>query len=459
MKLRFSLSLTLTVAALACAAWPAVAAPSADELRKLGTTLTPFGAEKAGNKDGTIPEYTGGLTTPPPGYDPKRPGWLVDPFANDKPLLRIDAKNVDKHADKLSPGTIDLIKRYPTFFVDVYPTRRTVAYPESVGENSVKNASGGRCQVINGGAGLDVSKGCGKGFPFPLPANGLEVLWNHHFRYLGPAVMFRYQGRYVKPSGEVVQTNDSFVQNDYPMYFPGDAKPDTFFVQRAEARGPARFAGQTSMYWDKVADSERVSYSYQPATRRVRLAPDLAADMPIATMGGAVLYDEAAQFQGNPSRFDWKLLGKKEIYIPYNAYKFAFPSEGSGCDPKSLLTPKHPKADCIRWELHRVWHVQATLKADKRHVYSKRDFFYDEDSWYHGLQENYDQGGRLYRVILAAGVPDYAARLGGNDVSVSMDLNSGIYFIPTVVDGRVRTQPLSPATLAPDSLSSMILKY
>lgn len=373
--------------------------------------------------------------------------------------MRIDAKNVDKHADKLTPGTIEMIKRYPTFFVDVYPTRRTVAYPPSVGENTVKNATIGRCQIINDGAGLDMSKGCGKGFPFPLPTTGLEVFWNHYFRYLGPAVMYRYQGRYVKPTGEVVQTNDSYVQNDYPMYFAGDAKPETFYVQRAEARGPARIAGQTSMFWDKFLDSERVAYSYQPATRRVRLSPDLAADMPVASMGGAVLYDEGNQFQGSPGRFDWKLIGRKEMYIPYNAYKLGFGSEGSGCDLKSLLTPKHPKADCVRWELHRVWHVQATLKADKRHVYSKRDFFYDEDSWYSGLQENYDTGGRLYRVIMAAGVPDYAARLGGNDVPVSIDLISGIYFYAGFVDGRIPTPPLSPAAMAPDSLSNMILKY
>ena len=58
---------TLFAAILAVMSASAVAAVSPDEAAQLGKTLTPTGAEKAGNKDGTIPEWTGGLTTPPAG--------------------------------------------------------------------------------------------------------------------------------------------------------------------------------------------------------------------------------------------------------------------------------------------------------------------------------------------------------------------------------------------------------
>jgi hypothetical protein len=97
---------------------------TADEAKQLGTTLTQVGAEKAGNKEGTIPEYTGGLTTAPAGFD-KGKGVRPDPFASEKPVASIDAKNMDKYADKLSEGTKALMQANADYRIDVYPTHRT----------------------------------------------------------------------------------------------------------------------------------------------------------------------------------------------------------------------------------------------------------------------------------------------------------------------------------------------
>ena len=93
---------------------------SPQEAQQLKTTLTPLGAEKAGNEEGSIPAWTGGMCTVPPGYwHGTRRG---DPFANEKPLFSITAQNMDKYADKLTDGTKAMLKRYPnTFRVDVYP--------------------------------------------------------------------------------------------------------------------------------------------------------------------------------------------------------------------------------------------------------------------------------------------------------------------------------------------------
>ena len=77
---------------------------SPDEAKQLSDTLTPWGAEKAGNKDGSIPAYTGGLTKPPASYDPAKKGMLPDPFADEKPLYSVNAKNMAQYADKLSEG-------------------------------------------------------------------------------------------------------------------------------------------------------------------------------------------------------------------------------------------------------------------------------------------------------------------------------------------------------------------
>ncbi len=128
--------MALAIASLA--AGSALAAVSADEAKQLGTSLTAVGAEKAGNKDGTIPEYTGGIKAPA-GF---QPGTTVrpDPFESEKPRLVITGKDMAAQADKLTEGTKELLKRYPTMRVDVYPTHRTVAVPQRVLDNTAKNA-------------------------------------------------------------------------------------------------------------------------------------------------------------------------------------------------------------------------------------------------------------------------------------------------------------------------------
>ncbi len=75
--------ITTIAAAMACLlAGTALAGISAEEAARLGgPELTPMGAERAGNADGTIPEWTGGLVEPPANYQPG--GDLVDPFPYD----------------------------------------------------------------------------------------------------------------------------------------------------------------------------------------------------------------------------------------------------------------------------------------------------------------------------------------------------------------------------------------
>src|SRR5574338_208136 len=135
---------TLTILALACASGGlAHAAISHERAKDLGVSLTAIGAEKAGNKDGTIPAYTGGLTTPPASYQ-KGSAIRTDPFADEKPRLVITGKDMAAQADKLTEGTKELLKRYPTMRVDVYPTHRTVAIPQWILDNTKKNATGAK---------------------------------------------------------------------------------------------------------------------------------------------------------------------------------------------------------------------------------------------------------------------------------------------------------------------------
>lgn len=444
----------LIAAAALAAAGIANAAPSAEEIKKLGTTLTAWGAEKAGNKEGTIPEYTGGVTNPPKDVDWKS-GTLPDPYADDKVLFWIDAKNVDQYADKLSPGVQAMIKKWPaTMRVAVYPSRRSASYPQDVQDNSVKNAT--RCSLNDGGDTLDVSKGCRGGFAFPIPKDGYEAMWNHATFYMGAARLRDSLSYMVKPSGESVMVNHGWMYEDNQLYDKKTPTPWRHWSIKSEYLGPTRLVGNAN-YYNDLLNNERKAWSYSSATKRTRLAPDLAADTPIAPTGGTMLYDQVNLFSGSLERFDWKLVGKKEMYIPYNNYNLVH-KPSKECTPEGgLFTPNHPNPACIRFELHRVWHVEATLKQGKRHVFSKRDYYFDEDTWIGGLGEGFDHNGKLYIVQWTTFRPDYVkhAPLSNGD-HANFDLNSGAYHFPIGVRAWVYDEPLR--TLTSNNLDVFQLK-
>jgi len=161
----------------------AVAKMTAEEVSRLGKDLTPIGAEVAGNADGSIPAWNGGITKPPANF---KPGMHhPDPFAEDKILFTIDKSNLDKYKDNLSPGQIALFETYPdTFKMNVYPTRRSASYPQFVYDATKKYAS--TAELIEGGNGI---KDTAIGIPFPIPKNGLEAIWNHLLRYRGLSII------------------------------------------------------------------------------------------------------------------------------------------------------------------------------------------------------------------------------------------------------------------------------
>lgn len=447
-------SMLVAALALAAAASQVQAAPSAAEIAQLGTNLTPWGAEKAGNADGSIPPYTGGLTQPPANYDPAKPGWRPDPFAADKPLYTIDGKNMAQYASKLSPGTAELMRKYPTFRIDIYPTRRSAAYPQEVLDNSVANAS--RCS-LNEFGGLQNTENCRGGIPFPLPKTGQEVVWNIFARYYGKAIEYQWSANYVKPSGEVVSPSVTNRQEVSGFYYgePVDWRGFT----RTEYTAPARLRGQATLWTDMYEKLDRRSWTYSPGTRRVRLSPDLAADTPIGALGGAVVYDEAYLFDGNFERFDFKLVGKQEMYIPYNNYKLIYADANSPCSAsKELLQPNHPNPECIRWELRRVWHVKATLKPGQRHVFSERDIYVEEDAWYGGLHEGRDSAGKLYHVSPVTIAPSYDIKAPAQGTAVSFDFSSGIYVYNALgANGNRPVEPPKPTQMRDSTLMRFVL--
>jgi Protein of unknown function (DUF1329) len=438
-----NLKKTLCASAMVVLGAPALAAVSAEEAKQLGTTLTEFGALKAGNAEGTIPPYTGGLTTSPPGFKPDS-GFWVDPFKDEKPLFRIDAKNMAQYADKLSDGQKYLMKTYADYYLDIYPSHRTAAYPEKMLKATVRNATG--CKTLQEGIAIDTA--CRGGLPFPIPKTGLEAMWNQILHYAGDSPLTTSASRswVIDTAGKPTMTAEQSTLSD-PVWFQTDvADRDKSMAWRVYSvtKSPARLAGGVTGITDFIdpADKPRKAWSYTPGQRRIRQSPEFSYDTPVASQGGLTLFDELFVVSGKLDRFDYKLVGKKEMYLPYNEYKASF-----DCPTVEMaLKPKFANPACHRWELHRVYVVEATLKAGMRHAYSKRNYFFDEDLSGAALYDAYDQNGALYRSMYNGMVQFYDKKLPWAVRNVIYDFNKGQYgyFNDVMVGGHGLTTAVQP---------------
>lgn len=417
-KTWMALAITLT------AALPVAAAVSADEARALGTTLTPVGAERAGNADGTIPAWTGGLTAPPAGFQ-KGSSKRIDPYASEKPRLVITGKDMAPHADKLTAGTQEMLRRHATMRVDVYPTHRPVVFPARVTENARKNAVS--ANVTDGGLGTENVM---PGVPFPIPKTGNEVMWNHLMATRGLGFTAKFDTWNVDASGRPTLASTGEGTYAWPN---ADAKKagvmketDVYWYAKLQYTAPARRNGEGLLIWDAVNPLKqgRRGWLYLPGQRRVRLAPDIAYDTPNPGSAGASTYDDSQVFNGAMDRFDFKLVGKKEMIVPYGSYKLNYAAKAA-----EVMTPGHLNPDAVRWELHRVWVVEATLKPGKRHVYAKRVFYVDEDSWVAVASDAYDARGQLFRSGFSMSSFSYDVQAMWIDTQMFVDFTAGLYSV------------------------------
>lgn len=370
--------------------------PSAAE--KLGNELTPLGAEAAGNEDGTIPPWNGSIVGTPDGIQYDGTGTpYPDPYPDDKPLFSITTDNLDEHRDKLSAGMIALFETYPdTFRMDIYPTRRDFAYNEKYVERTRWNV--GNAELVGGVDGLQSMTG---GVPFPIPQNGAEVMWNARISQPIPVAESLFDELAVHSNGDSERyrtrliIESPYAYDDHPV---GKVVQDmgvnsalVFF----EVLEPSRKRGEMVIVHeplDQVANDRR-AWVYIPGTQRVRRAPQAGYDTAVGP-GGLMTADDNMGFNGAMDRYDWTLVGKQEMYIPYHSYRF----DDQSLDYNELLPSGHVNPDHMRYELHRVWVVEANLKSGKRHVYNKRRFYIAEDNWLIAATDIYDGRGNLWRI-------------------------------------------------------------
>jgi hypothetical protein len=289
--------------------------------------------------------------------------------------------------------------------------------------------------------------------PFPIPKTGNEVMWNHLLRYNGHAYELKYRSLYVDASGRAVLATEGLIAQEYPYYDHAKPVGDTYFRLKIAYSGPPRRAGEALMVHEALNPIEkgRRAWQYLPGQRRVKLAPDVSYDTPNPGTAGATTYDDAFVFNGAMDRFDFKLVGKKEMLVPYNSYRMAYHTKQD-----ELFKPNHLNPDVVRWELHRVWVVEATLKEGKRHIYSKRTFYIDEDSWIGVASDEYDARGALYRVGFQYVTPSYDVPAPYSDTQGHYDLVAGLYVLNgwTAETGGVRyVAPYSEREWSPDALA------
>lgn len=400
------------VIALSLAAGNAWAKVSEPEAAKLGQELTPIGATKAGNANGSIPAWDGGLAKQG-NYTVDDNGRPVNPFPEDKPLFTINAGNYTQYIDQLSTGYQSLLKTYPdTFQIPVYPTRRSASLPEAVYEASRKNSL--TAVLANNGNSVENYE---EAVPFPIPNNGLEVIWNHITRYRGGSVERFFAQAVVQQNGTFVpvKMTDQFV---FPSYFEDGhnekADNNRLFYYKQVVTAPARLSGNVLLVHETIdqVKEPRNAWIYNAGQRRVRRAPQVAYDGPGTAADGLRTSDNFDLYNGAPDRYEWKIVGKKEMYIPYNAYKLM----DTALTYDNIIKPGHMNPEYTRYELHRVWVVEATLKEGKKHIYAKRVFHIDEDTWQVASVDHFDGRGELWRVSEAhevqfpqANAPWYAA--------------------------------------------------
>ncbi|MDC0662180.1 DUF1329 domain-containing protein [Marinobacter sp. SS21] len=419
-------------AALLAVLWgsQAMAKVSEAQAARLGADLTPVGAERAGNDAGTIPAWTGGLSKPPGGWS--QGDREFSPFPEDQLLFTITKDNYQQYRDQLTDGHVAMLEAYgPDYFLPVYRTRRTAAFPEHVYDKFRDNALS--AALLDNGNGV---RDTIMTSPFPIPQNGLEVIWNHILRYRGEQLSFRSASATPAVSGAF---NPIFTQYDYYFAYaePGIQLADIdnkIFYLKTETIAPTSLAGSITLVHETLDQvrSPRLAWRYETGSRRLRRSPNLAYETDLPNASSLRSVDQKDMYNGAPNQYDWHLLGKREIYVPYNAYELHSDRHSS----EDIIRPGHINQELARYELHRVWVVEAKVRTGISHIYGRRVFYVDEDSWQILATEEYDQDGNLWRVSEAHNISYYSEPVFWTTLEMTYDLKARRYYIDGLDEGQ-----------------------
>ena len=434
------------VVMLVMMAGQAQAKVDATQAARLGADLTPLGAERAGNAAGTIPEWTGGVQ-PPAHYVSGM--HHPDPFADDAALFQISATELEQNRQLLPAGVATLLEQYPEYHLRIFPTRRSASVPERIYEATRQNAE--RAELIANGNGI---AGAVAGIPFPIPQNGMEVIWNHLLHYRGE------QTRLINNQAVVINGRVNLITRDRYVYYiynrqgmTPEAMNNTLLYYRYQVTAPSKLSGTALVVQDPLDQvlTTRRAWRYSPGDRRVRRLPSLAYDSIQPDTSGLATADVVDTYNGAPDRYDWTLVGKQEMLVPYNSYQV----HQQGIDYDQIVLAKTLNPELLRYELHRVWVVEARLRTGLSHTYHTRRFYIDEDSWQILAADLRDANGSLVGLQEIHPISYYEVPMFNSTLEALYHLKTGNYF----VDGLDNNEPMydfdypmSPQDFTPQAL-------
>ncbi len=422
------LSWAFSAAALLLCTLPELATAKAtpEEITRLGKQLTCMGAEKTGTASG-VAEYTGKWLGAAPGMTGEIGRISGDPYSSEKPLFTITAQNYTQYADRLGEGQKAMFRKYPASFrMNIYASHRDFRYDDSICRVIAQNAE----EAELGSEGKSVINGHMGASPFPFPKNGQELLWNAVMPALAYVEYRDTDLAVVYPNGSMTwgaQLVWTLTRANEPQ-LRGKKYEGIATLARGVTLAPERDKGVMTRVIDKFSmDKEaRLAWQYISATRRIRQAPGFGFDMPLTSSANTLTIDDVRLFNGSGERYDWKILGKREIFIPYDNYRLEQKSVGESRYAR-LLTPHHENPDFVRWEAHRVWLLEAKLKEGYRHIYPLRVFYIDEDSWLFTMSDTFDAQGRLWKFNWINNLYQPGPNIFNQFSAFYHDLNSGSY--------------------------------
>ena len=206
-----------------------------------------------------------------------------------------------------------------------------------------------------------------------------------------------------------------------------------FFLKR-KTLAPSRIAGGITLVHETLDQirSPRKSWIYVPGQRRVRRTPDLNHDTPDGATNSLRTVDQVDMFNGAPDYYDWKLIGKQEMYIPYNAYSLNSPE----LTVEDITGPAHLNPQHLRYEAHRVWVVEANLRLGFSHRYAKRRYYFDEDSWTIVYAEEYDEDGKLWQFTESHVINYYDVPMIFTTLESTYDFKDNTYYVEGIDNDR-----------------------
>lgn len=385
----------------------------------LGQELTPVGAQRAGNADGSIPRWSADQLS-----DEAHLQWMQR-ITREEPLYIITADNLQRYRQWLAPGLLKMFELHPeSFSIPVYPTHRTARQPQWTHDYIRRNLEDARISEIG-----DELLAAWPGIPFPKPQTAQEVIWNHQTRWKGVFISLHLFESTVYPN-LLVDSLETIIETYAQLYDRSRQSPQLDsrnIYYFSHILGPARLAGGGLLIHDSLQPirQPRQSWIYITGERRMRRSPATGYDSPLFNSEGLRVADEIDIFNGPLDRYDWELVGKREMLIPYNNQKMRY----NRCDDPQALLPYHISPHAMRFEKHRVWVVEARLKQDKRHIYKRRTFYVDEDTWSIVLVDIYDKNDDLWRFTMRFSA--YYEDMPGmfSSLDAYHDLQDGAYFL------------------------------